>query len=227
MTRRKIERFAEVSTFPHVHEFAFEELETGFKLKGKWKEEHFQNNRPIVLELGCGKGEYTVGLAKKYPDKNFIGVDIKGNRIWRGAKTVEEDGMVNAAFLRTRIDFIDHCFAPGEVSEIWITFPDPQPQKSRIRKRLTSPVFLRRYMKILHPSGAVRLKTDSRELWEYSLEVLSEHKHPISCSTDNLYGETGAAFTDAASIETYYESKFRKQGFSICYVEFSLRDQRE
>ncbi len=222
MARSKLERFAEVSSFPHVYEFDFRELDSGFKLKGNWNKEHFKNDQPIVLELGCGKGEYTVGLAKKYPGKNFIGVDIKGNRIWRGAKTALDEHIANAAFLRTRIDFIDSCFSMGEVSEIWITFPDPQPQKSRIRKRLTSPVFLARYKKILSPGGRIRLKTDSQELWNYSLEVVREFGHTLICSSPDLYADPSGDFEDAASIETYYESKFKKLGFTICYLEFKL-----
>jgi tRNA (guanine-N7-)-methyltransferase len=220
MTRRKLQRFAEIVSFPHVYELGFQEREEGLKLKGKWLECHFKNNNPIVLELGCGKGEYTLGLADKYPQKNFIGVDIKGNRIWRGAKTVLENKIDNAAFLRTRIDFIESCFLKDEVDEIWITFPDPQPQKSRIRKRLTSPVFLNRYKNILKPGGLIHLKTDNRPLWEYTTEVIVENNYKLVCATDNLYNNPLAVFSEAASIQTHYEALFKSKGFTICYLEF-------
>src|SRR5688572_33160801 len=170
MAKNKLQRFAELRTFSNVHEFLFTERETDFKLKGKWNTDHFKNSNPIVLELGCGKGEYSNGLAEKYPNLNFIGVDIKGARIWRGSKTAQEKKLLNVAFLRTQIEFIESCFEKEEVSEIWITFPDPQPNKEK--KRLTHPVFLNRYKNILKQKGVIHLKTDSAELYEFTLETI-------------------------------------------------------
>lgn len=222
MGKKKLERFAEVAGFPHVFEFGFQQIKDGLKLKGKWGSDFFKNDNPIVVELGCGKGEYTVGLAQKYPGLNLIGVDIKGNRIWRGAKTALENKMNNVAFLRTRIDFIESCFTMNEVSEIWITFPDPQPQLSRERKRLTSPKFLDRYKNILKPGGVIHLKTDNQPLWEYTLDVIKENKYQLLVSTNDLYSTVSAEFTEAASIQTFYENLFSKQGFKICYLSFKL-----
>ncbi|MBI2269509.1 MAG: tRNA (guanosine(46)-N7)-methyltransferase TrmB [Bacteroidetes bacterium] len=220
MGKKKLQRFAEVAAFPHVFEFGFPQIKEGFRLKGKWSTDFFKNDQPIVVELGCGKGEYTVGLAQKYPARNFIGVDIKGNRIWRGAKTVLENKINNAAFLRTRIDFIESCFKQDEVSEIWITFPDPQPQLSRERKRLTSPKFLDRYKNVLKPGGIIHLKTDNKSLWEYTLEVIRENKYQLLVSTSDLYSSGSPELVDAASIQTFYENLFSKQGFKICYLSF-------
>src|SRR5687767_6021952 len=145
----KLQKFAEVESFPNCFVLPYADLSKGFPLKGKWRKEYFKNEHPLVLELGCGRGEYSIGLAQKHPEKNFVGVDIKGNRIWTGARQALEQKMQNVAFLRTRIDFIELCFAEDEVDEIWITFPDPQPQKPRARKRLTHPLFLERYRKFL------------------------------------------------------------------------------
>jgi tRNA (guanine-N7-)-methyltransferase len=222
MGKRKLERFAEVAAFPHVFHLSFEQVKEGLKLKGKWNADFFKNNNPIVLELGCGKGEYTVGLAQKYPHLNFIGVDIKGNRLWRGAKIALENKMTNVAFLRTRIDFIEACFAQNEVSEIWITFPDPQPQKTRARQRLTSPLFLDRYKKIIKPGSIIHLKTDNKPLWEYTLEMIKENKCELLIATDDLYASVSPELTEAASIQTFYENLFSKQGFKICYLKFKF-----
>ena len=218
----KLEKFAEVSRFENCTAFHFSELQKGFSLKGKWQEMMFHNNNPLVLELGCGQGEYTVGLSKAHPEKNFIGVDIKGNRIWTGAKTCIENHITNAAFLRTRIDFIEHCFLPGEVSEIWITFPDPQPQKPRAKKRLTHPLFLNRYKKILQPGGLVHLKTDSTSLYEYTLEVIQEHKLPMFWHTNDLYVTCPPDRRELIEITTYYEKLFHGKGENIKYIAFSL-----
>ena len=223
--KTKLERFAAINTYRNVIQVGFEQLQGGhgMPLKGKWGENFFNNNQPLVLELGCGKGEYTVGLSRNYPDKNFIGVDIKGNRIYIGATTCLEEGISNAGFLRTRIDFIDACFGENEVSEIWITFPDPQPQKPRERKRLTAPLFLNRYAKCLKPGGIIHLKTDSRPLWEYTLEVIANEGHTLLSSTDDLYLNTPAELLEAASIKTYYEDLFTKKGFKINYLRFQLK----
>jgi len=220
MAKKKLERFQEIKAFPHVFEFNFQEISRGFALKGNWHSGFFKNNLPIVLELGCGKGEYTVGLAQRSPEKNFIGVDLKGNRLWVGAKQIETDSMSNAAFLRTRIDFIDYYFGPQEVSELWITFPDPQPQKTRERKRLTSMRFLDRYRKFLKPDGIIHLKTDSKSFYDYTLEVIAENRYTLLDHTDDLYANPEARPAELTEIKTHYEGIFSKKGFKICYLKF-------
>lgn len=223
MAKRKLKKFAEVNTFNNCFFLSFEESSAeGLPLKGKWHSDYFKNNNPIVLELGCGKGEYTVGLAKRFPNKNFIGVDIKGNRIWTGAKTAVEDNMNNVAFIRTRIDFIDACFADGEVDEIWITFPDPQPQKTRVRNRLTNMMFINRYKKILKKEGTIHLKTDNEPFYDYTCEVIAENKLQLQDATNDLYADTTQRDEALTSIKTYYEKKFSDQGFKICYLQFRV-----
>ena len=201
-------------------------------MRGKWHAEYFHNDNPIVLELGCGRGEYTVGLAARYPDKNYIGIDIKGARLWKGAKYVEEHGLKNVAFLRTRIEFIESIFAPEEVSEIWITFADPQ--IGREKKRLTAPLFMNRYRNFLKSGGIVHLKTDSRYLHEYSRAMAEQNDLQIlACATD-IYGEDrerlyesglsslcGRDAVDALfQVQTFYESQYLAQGFPITYLSF-------
>ncbi len=223
MAKRKLKKFAEVRSFNNCFFLSFEDSKAeGLPLKGKWNKDYFKNNNPIVLELGCGKGEYTVGLAKRYPDKNFIGVDIKGNRIWTGAKEAVENKMDNVAFIRTRIDFIDSCFNDGEVNEIWITFPDPQPQLSRTRNRLTNMIFLNRYKKILGEGGNINLKTDSASFYEYTAEVVRENKLELLDSTNDLYADITQRDEALTSIKTYYEKKFSDLGFKICYLKFKV-----
>jgi tRNA (guanine-N7-)-methyltransferase len=218
----KLEKFAELETFANSFKFYFEEIEKGFRLKGKWRTEMFHNDRPVVLELGCGRGEYTIGLAQKHPEKNFIGVDIKGNRIWTGAKFATENKLPNVAFLRTRIDFIEHCFGENEVDEIWITFPDPQPQKTRERKRLTNPLFLNRYRKFLKKDGIVHLKTDNTGFYEYTLDVIRENKLPLIWHTPDLYKNCPADRQELITIKTYYEALFTSKGEDIKYIAFRL-----
>lgn len=224
MPKRKLQRFAEIGTFKNVFQhIQLEEKIPEFKLKGQWNEVHFKNNNPIVLELGCGKGEYSLGLAEKYPDKNFIGLDLKGNRIWRGAKTALEKNMNNVGFVRTRIDIIESIFSKNEVSEIWLTFPDPQPQKTRARKRLTSPRFLERYRNVLKPGGIIHLKTDNVPFYEYTLEVIRENSGMLIDHTNNLYGSPGHTNrTEVCSIQTFYEKKYTDKGMKICYVKFKV-----
>lgn len=192
-------------------------------LRGKWKELFFGNNHPLVLELACGKGEYTVGLANRYPEKNFIGIDIKGARMWRGAKTATKEKILNAGFLRTRIEFAGAFFAPGEVDEIWITFPDPQPKKAL--KRLTSSRFLSYYQQFLKPGHPVHLKTDNKDLFQYSYELVKYNELRVEAFTRDLNKEQG--FDDARSIQTYYEEKFLAEGLKIQYMCFLLPHEKE
>lgn len=192
-----------------------------FHLKGKWRSDYFKNDNPIVLELGCGKGEYSVGLAKMFPDKNFIGADIKGARLWRGAKTAEEEKMSNVAFIRTRIEHIASFFAPEEVDEIWVTFPDPQPREKKSKKRLTSTRFLNHYAKFLKPNGIVHLKTDSQALHTYTKAVIGYNNLKVNVCTNDLY----ATVKDdpILGIRTHYEQLFMEKGFTITYINFQLK----
>jgi tRNA (guanine-N7-)-methyltransferase len=223
MAKRKLKKFAEVSAFPNCFFLSFEaSRESGLPLKGKWHKEYFKNQHPIVLELGCGKGEYTVGLANRYPGKNFIGVDIKGNRIWTGARTALENKLANVAFIRTRIDFIEACFAEGEVDEIWITFPDPQPQKTRVRKRLTNMMFIERYRRILKKNGIIHLKTDHEGFYDYSRTVVAENGMKELDATNDLYADPSERPEALTSIKTHYEKLFSEKGFKICYLKFSV-----
>ena len=195
--------------YPHVFQYPFAVLQTqGFAMKGHWNEQFFHNDHPIVLELGCGKGEYTVGLGRLFPEKNFIGIDIKGARMWSGAKESLEAGMTNVAFLRTSIELISHFFAPGEVSEIWITFPDPQMKK--VNKRLTSTRFMKLYREILHGEGLIHLKTDSQFLFTYTCEMVKANQYPVRIQTDDLY-HSGLA-DSILSIRTYYEQQWLDRG---------------
>ncbi len=223
MAKRKLKKFAEVSAFNNCFFLSFEDSRAaGLPLKGKWNKEFFKNDNPIIVELGCGKGEYTVGLAKRFPDKNFIGVDIKGNRIWTGAKTAIENKMNNVAFIRTRIDFIEACFDENEVTEIWITFPDPQPQKSRTRNRLTHTMFINRYKKVVKDGGYINLKTDNEPFYEFTKETVAENKLQLIDATNDLYADTTPRDEELTSIKTYYEKKFSDLGFKICYLKFKL-----
>lgn len=223
MAKNKQKKFREVDSFDNCFFLSFEESrENGLSLKGKWHTQFFRNNNPIVLELGCGKGEYTVGLAKRFPDKNFIGVDIKGNRIWTGAKIAVDEKMNNVAFVRTRIDFIEACFATNEVSEIWITFPDPQPQKTRVRKRLTNMMFINRYKNIMVKGGIINLKTDSEPFYDFSREVIQENKLIELDATNDLYADPNLRDEALTNIKTYYEKLFSEKGFKICYLKYKL-----
>lgn len=220
MSKRKLQRFAETATFRNFFQPGFAEASEGFQLKGNWAKAYFNNDRPIILELGCGKGEYTVGLARKYPGNNYIGIDIKGARMWRGAKTALEENLPNAAFVRTQIGMIGRLFGKGEVSEMWITFPDPQPQKARQSKRLTSPRFLGFYKPVLKPGALIHLKTDNTGLYEYTLEVIEQHRHVLHSCTPDLYGS--GEYEDAAGIQTFYEKMWLAQGMKIKYLSFSM-----
>ncbi|WP_276091278.1 tRNA (guanosine(46)-N7)-methyltransferase TrmB [Pedobacter sp. JY14-1] len=215
MGKDKLRKFAEVDTFANVYQ-----LEAGKPLKGSWAKLHFKNSNPVVLELACGKGEYSVGLARMFPKKNFIGVDLKGNRIWRGARTGIDEGIPNLAFLRIQIEDIGDYFGPGEVDEIWITFPDPQPQDSREKKRLTYPAFLEKYKAFLKPGGKVNLKTDNDGLYLYTLETVKSLGLPVHKQTDKLYASEHA--DEVLSIKTHYERIYLKHDKNINYIQFSF-----
>lgn len=218
MAKKKLIHFQENLTFPHLFQPNYNELDQNFPLFSCWGKMFFFNTNPIILELGCGKGEYTVGLAGKYPEGNFIGVDFKGARLWRGAKTVQEKGMKNVAFLRTQVDHLTKFFSSGEISEIWITFPDPQPGKER--KRLTSPTFLERYKILLGPEGILHLKTDDQALYQYTLKIITQYHHTLLFSTEDLYHS--GFLEDVISIRTFYENRWLEKGKKICYIKFKL-----
>lgn len=225
MGKNKLARFAENKILPNVYQPTREEALKGFDLKGKWRSEVFKNENPIVLELGCGKGEYSVGLAKAFPEKNFIGIDIKGARFWFGAKEAFENGFNNVAFLRTQIELIDCFFEENEVDEIWITFPDPQIKYRRTKHRLTHPDFLARYKKILKPDGIIHLKTDSEFLHGYTLGYLQGAGHEIITAHHDIYGaleyEPGTPLL--REVRTYYEELFSAKGKTITYIKFTLK----
>lgn len=223
MAKKKLFRFEEMKNMDCVFQPDLETcLKDTFKLKGKWNDEYFKNDNPIILELGCGKGEYAVQLGEKYPNKNYIGVDIKGSRIWFGANTVIEENLKNIAFVRTRIDFSDKLFGENEVDEIWLTFSDPQPNKPR--KRLSSKIFVDKYRKFLKPDGIIHLKTDSDLLFESTLEEIEEQNYNLIEFSWNLYSEMPDNLDDDTkeilSIKTHYEELFSAKGHSIKYCKF-------
>lgn len=225
MGKNKLKKFREMETIGCVYQYPFGLLrETGFPMKGKWREEVFRNSGPIVLELGCGKGEYTVGLARRYPDKNFIGVDIKGARMHSGACDARDNGLKNVAFLRTSIELLDRFFSEGEVDEIWITFPDPQMKK--VRKRLTGTTFMALYRKVMKPSGRINLKTDSPFLYTYTSLMARLNSFPILADSPDLCDTAAphAASLDPAlrEIRTYYERQWLARGLTIKYLSFLL-----
>lgn len=225
MGKNKLQRFAENKTFKLLVEPEFDEIfNADYSLKGKWHESFFCNNNPIVLELGCGRGEYTVALAQKYPNKNFIGIDIKGARLWRGAKTATEENMSNVGFIRTRIEFIRSFFAKDEVAEIWITFPDPQLKKSRLKKRLTCSGFLNNYREFLRPDGIVHLKTDNQNLHSYTKQLLVENGMGIEFATNDLYN--CGIQDDILSVKTKYEQEYLKRGMPITYLKFGINGSK-
>lgn len=226
MAKNKLKRFAENREMPNVLEPPIQEVIDGIdSFQGQWAN-HFGNDHPITLELACGKGEYTVGMARLFPERNFVGIDIKGSRMWRGAKTCLEEGIENAAFLRTRIDFVDRFFDRDEVSEIWVTFPDPQLKKNRMRKRLTHPLFLRRYQAILRKGGTINLKTDSTTLFDFTLDVVAEYNLKIQNQTLDVYRLGKKKFSkelmEILGIQTYYEKMWLKEGKAIKYIQFSF-----
>lgn len=228
MGKGKLAKFAEMETFSNVFQYPFSVVDNvPFEMKGHWREQYFKNNHPVVLELGCGKGEYTVELARLYPEMNFIGVDIKGARMWTGAKQALEARLKNVAFLRTNIEIIDRFFAESEVQEIWLTFSDPQMKNAH--KRLTSTFFLNRYRKFLVDGGIVHLKTDSNFLFTYTTCMVKENKLPVVFSTEDLYHTEGLdeETHKILSIQTYYESMWIERGLNIRYMKFFLPQQGE
>lgn len=221
-SKNKLKRFKENETFPNVFQPTREELvDDTFGLKGQWRDKVFKNDNPLVLELGCGKGEYTVGLAERYPNKNFVGVDIKGARFWRGAKTAIEQEISNAAFIRTQIELIEHVFEQNEVDEIWITFPDPQIKYKRTKHRLTNLQFLERYKKVLKADGLVHLKTDSEFMHGYTLGLL----HGLGCevlyANHNVYKLEGSP-KEVTEIQTFYENQYLEKDKAITYIRFKI-----
>jgi tRNA (guanine-N7-)-methyltransferase len=221
-SKNKLKRFKENENFVNVFQPTREEVVAdAFPYKGCWPE-FFKNDNPIVLELGCGKGEYTVGLAERYPDKNFIGIDIKGARFWRGAKTAVDSGMHNVAFVRTQIELIDHLFTPGEVAEIWITFPDPQIKYKRTKHRMTNAVFLQLYKKILQPAGVVHLKTDSEFMHGYTLGLLHGEGHAVEYANHNIYKNEGSP-DEVTAIQTFYEKQYLEINKAITYIRFKIK----
>ncbi len=222
-SKNKLKRFKENETFVNVFQPTREEVVADqFPLKGKWNSDFFKNDHPIVLELGCGKGEYSVGLAERFPHKNFIGIDIKGARFWRGAKTAVENGLHNVAFVRTQIELIEHCFAANEVSEIWITFPDPQIKYKRTKHRMTNAAFLDNYKKILQTNGLMHLKTDSEFMHGYTLGLLHGAGHEVVYANHNIYKNEGAP-AEVTGIQTFYESQYLEINKPITYIQFRIK----
>jgi len=224
MVVKKLQRFKEVEEFPNVFEYT-DFSKDSEKTKGKWHSEIFQNDKPIVVELACGKGDYTLALSDKYPEKNFVGIDIKGDRIWKGAKKALEENRQNVKFLRIYIDHLEEYFAPAEVSEFWITFPDPYPKKGDISKRLTSPKFLTIYSRVIKPGGLIRLKTDSDLLFNFTVETIRKNECVIVAIKKDLYGER----TDDEDllIQTYYEKMHLENKKTIKYISFRLPEQKK
>ena len=220
MPRVKLQRFTDNATRPDIIEPGKPEYQ---QLGGRWRTDFFQEPHPLTLEVGCGKGEYTVGLAQRHPGRNFLGLDIKGERIWRGSSRAAEIGLTNVGFVRMRAEDLAAQFGPGELSEIWITFPDPRPRDRDIKRRLTSPRFLGLYEQLLIPGGLLHLKTDNEDLFEYTLEILAARLGTtIERVTRDLYAETASEFIEAQAIQTNFEGKYRSVGVPIKYVQFRL-----
>lgn len=223
MVKKKLAHFTENLTFAHLFQYPHMDQLTDFPHRGMWRSGYFHNENPVIVELGCGKGEYTVNLAIMHPEKNYIGLDIKGARLWKGCKMVQENGVRNAAFIRSRVEFIEFFFNADEVDGIWLTFPDPQPQSNRIKKRLTSPEFIERYKKILKPEGIIHLKTDDTGLYNYTLSVIRESGHKLLFASEDINRLEEPH--PGKDIQTFYEDMFLRQGIPIKYAEFSLNHE--
>lgn len=222
-SKNKLKRFQENDTFQNVFQPTREEVVSGeFALKGNWNNDFFKNNNPIIVELGCGKGEYTVGLAEQNPDKNYIGIDVKGARFWRGAKSAIDAGMSNVAFIRTQIELVDFIFANHEISEIWITFPDPQIKYKRTKHRMTNSEFLQLYKKILKPDGIVNLKTDSEFMHGYTLGLLHGEGHEVLYANHNVYVNEGSP-QEVTGFQTFYEKQYLANNKAITYIKFKIK----
>lgn len=219
-SKNKLKRFKENETFINVIQPTREEVLSNFPFKGKWHS-FFQNKNPVVVELGCGKGEYTIALAKKNPDKNFIGIDIKGARFWRGAKTAIDESLLNVAFIRTQIELIDHIFAENEIDEIWITFPDPQMKYKRTKHRLTNQDFLKKYHRVLKEDGIVNLKTDSEFMHGYTLGLLHGEGHEVLHASHDVY-KLKSSPEEVTDTQTFYERQYLEQEKPITYIKFKL-----
>jgi tRNA (guanine-N7-)-methyltransferase len=229
MAKHKLAHVAEMKTFSCVFEPENEVMiAPNYFMKGRWNNDFFKNDQPITIELGCGKGEYTIALARKYPHRNFIGIDIKGARLWRGSKTADEEQMPNVAFLRIKIEFIENFFSAGEVDEIWLTFSDPQPKDKKGTKRLTSQLFMNRYGRLLKPGGEIHVKTDSRFLYDETMKMIGLGGHHIIESSADIYGIDFAKFSpdqqEILQVKTFYERKFLGIGNPIHYIRFQLND---
>jgi len=223
-SKNKLKRFKENETFTNVFQPTRKELvNQNYALKGNWNATYFKNDNPLVLELGCGKGEYSVALAQKYPNKNFIGIDIKGARFWRGAKTAIEKNIPNVAFIRTQIELIDYVFDENEIDEIWITFPDPQIKYKRTKHRMTNSVFLQKYKKILKKEGIVNLKTDSEFMHGYTLGLLHGEGHEVLYANHDVYKQEGSP-EEVTGIQTFYEIQYLEQNKPITYIRFKIKD---
>ncbi len=218
--KNKLQRFAENKTFSNMFELSYHEVKNGFPYKGKWRKDFFKNDHPLILELACGKGEYTVGLAERYPDKNFIGMDIKGARIWQGLVNAREKNLKNVAFVRTRIDQIGFYFDKEEIDEIWITFPDPQPRVRDEKRRLTSPQFLARYKPLLKKEHIIHLKTDNIIFYDYTLDVIKEGGHTLLYANEDIYHSE--LDNEVTQIQTFYEKMWLANGVKIKYLQFRL-----
>ncbi len=226
MSKNKLAKFRELADLERVFQPSFDEVfQEDYYLKSKWCRDIFHNENPLVLELGCGKGEYTVGMARKFPDKNFIGVDIKGARIWRGARIANDENLMNAAFLRTRIEMINSFFVQDEVSEIWLTFPDPQEKKRRRKKRLIGSRFLSQYRRFLKNNGLIHLKTDNEVLFDYTKALVEYNELEIVFSSSDLYNS--GYKNEILEIKTFYEKQFLSQGIPIKFIQFRLPSTRE
>ncbi len=225
MPKNKLKKFSEINSFPNVIQHSVRnDGMFHFPIKGKWSRNFFRNSNPVIIEIGCGKGEYTLALGGAYPKKNFIGIDIKGDRIWKGAKDALEQNLQNIAFLRTQAEHINCFFNNHEVSGIYLTFPDPQEKKIRAKKRLTSPVFLKRYKELLVPGSPIHLKTDNTQLFDYTLEVIHEESHHLLVCSYNIYNDNTLEEPLIKDVQTYYENIFLKQNKKIHYLKFTLNE---